>query len=184
MSSLVADLKHTQEFLEGQRKLLAPDQFRVIVGKQSSTWCSRFRSSKISPSDCATVTGILVSGPWNEEQKGALGNALSESMMGTEGPAPRRPAQELKSFPRYITPNDAKVLRSDVHNMVKLSCVVDRCVNLSLHLPNTATVKHIVGCMVEGAYIYIIEHEWNLACMMESCGWCAIDQCFYNMRHW
>ena len=124
MSSLVADLKHTQEFLEGQRKLLAPDQFRVIVGKQSSTWCSRFRSSKLSPSDCATVTGILASGPWNEEQKGALGNALSESMMGTEGPAPRRPAQELKSFPCYITPNDAKVLRSDVRNMVKLSCVV------------------------------------------------------------
>ena len=154
MPSLAEDLKHTHDFLENQRKLLGPAAFKAVLNAQATQWSSRLKSSKISMSDSVQVSSALAAGPWDAAQKELLGNALGDSVCSTSTPQRcRRPMQEIKSFPAYLTKRDLSVLKSpDQHDMIKVSIAVDRCVALGLHLPNTAALKHITASLVEGGW--------------------------------
>ena len=123
MPSLAEDLKHTHDFLENQRKLLGPAAFKAVLNAQATQWSSRLKSSKISASDSVQVSSALAAGPWDAAQKELLGNALGDSVCSTSTPQRcRRPMQEIKSFPAYLTKRDLSVLKSpDQHDMIKVS---------------------------------------------------------------
>ncbi|CAK9054415.1 unnamed protein product [Durusdinium trenchii] len=144
--ALEADLVHMHKFLLNQKEMMSEKVFSDLMAAQVKVFTSRLEAAKLTAGEGANLSSVLMNGPWTHAQKGELGQALAKGLAGdlpTKGG--RRPSQQMTSFPCYLTDSDLEHLQSDTHSLVKVEKLVQRCVSLSLHLPSTSAVKHIVS---------------------------------------
>ena len=150
MARLADELVGIHAFMASQRQLLTADAWDAMVASQAKLWTLRFSSAELTADEGQKLTELLATGPWRQEQKSVLGNALVQAVNRQQSQRRlRRALQTCKTFSNYLTKTDVSVLASEHHDNTKLGIMVDRCLLLGLHLPNEPTSAHILSTAIE-----------------------------------
>ena len=125
-ATLLADLRHTNDFLNQQRNILSDAGFRETLEGQTKMFETRMIAAqgRVGPEQAREISELISGGPWTAPLKERLGAALNRSLLAAEAPemqgsSPKRVSQECFSFARYLTAKDLEVLASDCANSTK-----------------------------------------------------------------
>lgn len=170
----IDDLRHIHGFLDSQKRALSNQSFTRMLENQLAVWTTRVEQTFFSPEEATEMVDLLAEGPWTVAQREALSMALGEKMESTAagaGKKPRRDMQTLKCFGAYLTDKDVEVLSDpEIHNVNKMSMLVDKCVAMGLHLPKENTSKQIVKTAIDCAPVQQTCIKPHVSqCFMKAC---------------
>ena len=153
-ATLLADLRHTNDFLNQQRNILSDAGFRETLEGQTKMFETRMIAAqgRVGPEQAREISELISGGPWTAPLKERLGAALNRSLLAAEAPemqgsSPKRVLQECFSFARYLTAKDLEVLASDCANSTKVETLMLRMDKVGLHLPTERTCGSIIGSL-------------------------------------
>lgn len=153
-ATLLADLRHTNDFLNQQRNILSDAGFRETLEGQTKMFETRMIAAqgRVGPEQAREISELISGGPWTAPLKERLGAALNRSLLAAEAPemqgsSPKRVSQECFSFARYLTAKDLEVLASDCANSTKVETLMLRMDKVGLHLPTERTYGSIIGSL-------------------------------------
>ena len=100
-ATLIADLRHTNDFLNQQRNILSEAAFGETLAGQTKMFETRMKAAqgRIGPDQAREISELISGGPWTAPLKERLGAALNQTLLTMEGSnvqgsPPRRAPQE------------------------------------------------------------------------------------------
>ena len=100
-ATLIADLRHTNDFLNQQRNILSEAAFGETLAGQTKMFETRMKTAqgRIGPDQAREISELISGGPWTAPLKERLGAALNQTLLTMEGSnvqgsPPRRAPQE------------------------------------------------------------------------------------------
>ena len=143
---LMAEIASLHEFLNTQKRILDDDGWAAVLRNQKVFLIGRIKAANVQLKDAAAVSEKLQQGPWSKQDLQDMASALS----GSFGPdsCKRRPNQTVMTFAPFLSAQDLQVLRSQASRSSKIEAIVNRCINLRIHLPSEAAIQEIVGTSV------------------------------------
>ena len=167
MKALIGDVRAVHQFLNAQASTLGTMSEKVR-DSQCMGLCKKIAVQHLDMTESTKILKTLNGGPWSQENKEALANALTSSWDHDDTKEKKRQSQKVTSFSPYLTTQDVELMRSKANMSIKLNAVVDLCVRLMLHLPSEPScgviVKTIFALSGEGtghANFYAVLNEFK-----------------------
>eukprot|EP00435_Cladocopium_sp_Y103_P045838 s2257_g13.t1 len=146
MDVLLRDLGATQEYLVTQRSVTDTTAAQT---QQLQTWIGRLSSMSIQAADASRIVALIGEGPWNQEQRTELANAVNTAVINSSVVPPagsRRPLQACANFKAYLSQNDLNVLgQQDTPMVSKIDTLCTRMVRIGLHCPQETCMKLVMA---------------------------------------
>ena len=150
-ATLIADLGAVQTFLRTHARTMVGGCSAQVEATQATAFIAKVRSAGYIPVASATeLLDMLAGGPWSDECKASMQQAIVESMESPVAPQLSKvKTQNFMHFERYITPSLKQTLQSaNVPFRVKLTSAAEVLANLGVRCPSERSVQACVGVVL------------------------------------
>ena len=137
---IVEDLRHIQQFCATAGDSVKQQQHAAIL--------RRVEQTRVTPQMAQALASAVVEGPWTDDQKTSLSQAVSQALVNAPGPAPRRGMQTCENFQAYLSNSElAMCLDPTVAVVEKADVCATRMLRIGLHCPSEPTFGMVVQLM-------------------------------------
>ena len=110
MKALIGDVRAVHQFLNAQASTLGTMSEKVR-DSQCMGLCKKIAVQHLDMTESTKILETLNGGPWSQENKEALANALTSSWDHDDTKEKKRQSQKVTSFSPYLTTQDVELMK-------------------------------------------------------------------------